>query len=217
MDPPRSTYKLQHTPTGRPYIALQTHSPTPIFLTELLPRDAHTLVATMSLPAVNNALLSPPKDYTLASAEWWIAHQRSGKADLPLATLRAGDAESGGLIGGVSLGPGPRIGVKGSSALGEAGGDGGNGIDVELGYYLHPDWQGKGIIKPAARALIEWGRAEKGVNRVRVKVVEENMKSRANIESFGEFVRVNGEEEYLEWPLEKGGGRKKLLVFEWRI
>ncbi|CAG8953099.1 hypothetical protein HYFRA_00003295, partial [Hymenoscyphus fraxineus] len=93
MDPP--TYKLQHTPTGRPYIALQTRSPTPIFITELLPSDAPTLVATMSLPAVNNALISPPKDYTLASAEWWITQQRSGKVELPLAVLREGDAERG--------------------------------------------------------------------------------------------------------------------------
>lgn len=217
--PTTLSYKLQHTSTGSPYIALQTRSQTPLFLTEMKTTDAETHQKTMSIESLNNSLLAPPKPYTLADSKWWIDQQITGKADLPLTTLRASDPDGGELIGAVSLGPREKPSQEGK--LDEVGDEvkvkGGNARDVDLGYYLHPDWRGKGIIKPAVRALIEWGRAEEGVKTVFVRVAEENVASRANIESFEEFVRIKGGGEFQEWPEKKGGGRKKLLVYEWRI
>jgi hypothetical protein len=57
----------------------------------------------------------------------------------------------------------------------------------------------------------------RGVRTVVVRVLEENVASRKVIGGFEEFKRVNGEEEFVEWPEEKGGGRKRFFVFEWTV
>jgi RimJ/RimL family protein N-acetyltransferase len=84
-----------------------------------------------------------------------------------------------------------------------------------LGYYLHPDFQQRGIMRNAVLALLAWAVAEQGVREVRVDVAVENVGSRRLVESLEGFERVEGEEE-LVWPENKGGGRKRVWSWRWR-
>lgn len=90
--------------------------------------------------------------------------------------------------------------------------------ECELGYYLHPDYQGKRIMGTAVKALLWWGKVKMGVSNVVVRIVEENVKSRAVIEKMGVgkvWKRVEDEDSWVDWPEVKGGGRRKLLVWRW--
>jgi RimJ/RimL family protein N-acetyltransferase len=149
----------------------------------------------------------------------WISHQLGGTSNLSLQVLRAHSPGPGGkLIGSVSLMP-PDSEVLGmlleSGKLpdwkkGKAG-------DYELGYYLHPDFQGKGIVKAGVRALLDWAKAE-GVERVKVKVLEENVASRRIVESMGGWEKVEGGEDWIDWPENKGGVKgetKRILEWRW--
>lgn len=69
-----------------------------------------------------------------------------------MGVIRHGGPE-GKLVGRVSLTP--RVG---------------KGV-VELGYYLHPDHQGRGIMSIAAAALLVWAKDVFGVRRVYCRYV----------------------------------------------
>ncbi len=142
----------------------------------------------------------------------------SGKSNLALHVLRASDPVMGQLIGAVSLMPNDSEAlqaVKDKLPLGKER-TGMEENECELGYYLHPDWQGKRIMTAAVKALLKWGKEEVGVKNVVVKVVEENSKARAVVERMGSaFVRCEKEDSWVDWPEKKGGGRRKLLVWRW--
>ena len=89
--------------------------------------------------------------------------------------------------------------------------------EVELGYYIDPEWRGNGIMREAVERLIGWGLKEMGVKGVVVKVLEENRASRRVVEGMGNrWERVEFWDEWISWPEEKGGGgRKKLFVWRW--
>jgi len=92
----------------------------------------------------------------------------------------------------------------------------GEGEEFELGYYLHPDWQGKGIVSAAVTALVDWGEREMGVRRVVLRILEDNVKSRGIVGHVGGlFKRCEEEDGWVDWPEIKGGGRRKLLVWRW--
>ena len=211
-----SPFKLEHTLTGKPYILLKTSSPSPVYLTEFYTTDTKAIQATLSIPSVHLNLISVPQPYTLADAEWWINLQLSGNSNLPLQVLRSGSPDEKGIfIGSVSLMPADSeafLAIKDKIAL-EKKGPGEH--EYELGYYLHPDWQGKGIMRNAARALVWWGKG-KGVEIVMVRVLEGNLASRRVIESLKEFVREE-KDDWVDWPEVKGGGRRKILVWRWKM
>jgi hypothetical protein len=75
-EPTPPPYNLEHTPASTPYIPLKTRSQVPIYLTKLKESDAQAMANTLSIEALNNALISIPKPYTLDSAKWWINQQR---------------------------------------------------------------------------------------------------------------------------------------------
>lgn len=212
-------YKLQHTPSGNPYIEIPSRSPTPIYLTKYYVTDIPTVYSVLTLPAVNLFLISAPWPYALADAEWWVNSQLTSSSDLNLQILRSGSPdEDGTLLGSVSLErPGSGIletlreKLPALEALRR-------GKECELGYYLHPDWRGKGIMKSGVKALLAWARAECDVQDVMVRVVDDNWASRRVIESLGDeyFARVEGEDHEINWPENKrGGGTKKILVWKW--
>lgn len=91
-----------------------------------------------------------------------------------------------------------------------------NENECELGYYLHPEWRGKGIMRNAVRALLWWGKEVKGANNVMVRALDGNMASRGVIESIMGFVREEGRDDWVDWPEIKGGGRRKILVWRWK-
>ena len=78
------SHKLEHTPSGTPYIALKTRSQVPIYLTQLKESDAEAMQQTIALESVGDVLIGTPKPYTLDSAKWWINQQRK----LPLQIFR---------------------------------------------------------------------------------------------------------------------------------
>ena len=84
-----------------------------------------------------------------------------------------------------------------------------------LGYYLHPEFRQRGIMRDAVLALVAWAVEERGVREVRVDVAVENTGSRRLVESLEGFERVDGERE-MEWPESKGGGRKRVWSWRWR-
>lgn len=90
-----------------------------------------------------------------------------------------------------------------------------DGSECELGYYLHPEWRRKGIMRNAVRALLWWAKAEKGATNVMVRALEGNLASRGVIESMKEFLRMEEKDEWVDWPEIKGGGRRKVLVWKW--
>ena len=87
--------------------------------------------------------------------------------------------------------------------------------ECELGYYLHPDWRGKGIMHSAVRALLWWAEEERRADNVMVRALEGNMESRRVIESLKEFVREEEKDDWIDWPEAKGGERKKVLTWKW--
>ena len=208
-------YKLEHTLTGKPYIALKTSSSTPIYLTEFYPADATAVQAALSLPSLHLNLISIPHPYTLADAEWWINLQLTGNSNLPLQVLRAGDPETGLFVGSVSLMPANSEALLVIREKIDLRKRGPGEDECELGYYLHPGWRGKGIMRNAVQALICWARGERGVENVIVRVLEGNRESRGVIESLREFVRQEEMDDWVDWPEGKGGGKRRILVWKW--
>ncbi|KAG0646563.1 hypothetical protein D0Z07_7580 [Hyphodiscus hymeniophilus] len=212
---PEDQHKVWHTPSGKPYMLIKTSSPVPIYLTEFYLTDASAAQSTASLPAIYLSLISIPVPYTLADAESWINLQLTGTSNLPLQVLRSGDPETGRFIGCVSLMPTGSEALRAMKEKINLAAKGHAVNECELGYYLHPDWRGKGIMRNAVRALIWWGIEEMGVEKVVVTVLEKNLESKAVVESLVEFVRVEERDQWVDWPEIKGGGRRRLMAWRW--
>lgn len=210
--------EVQHTPEGTPYIALQTKSPEQIYVTPMFRSDAQNMVNHMGTASVNLRLISPPWPYTLADAEWWINHSLTGQADLPLCAIRAGNpGPEGKYIGGTALVPHDPTafyqlpGRKPDGWEGELG----TNRNVDVGYSVHPDYQGRGIIRPAVRAVIGWARKECGVQDATIWVAEDNSRSRKVVEGMLEFV-ASPVEKWETWPESKGGARIRVWSWVWK-
>jgi len=210
---PPAWYNLQTSKSGQHYIALPAKPSTPpIFLTTYHTTDAPALQAVLSIPSLNDSLISIPKPYTLADADFWIDLQLSSTSDPWLQALRSDDPETGTFVGAVSLIP---AATSTYVLRGHVGGEERSGAEFLLGYYLHPDFRQRGIMRDAVLALLAWAIAEQGVMEVRVYVAVENVGSRRLVEGLEGFERVEGEEEVV-WPESKGGGRKKVWSWRWR-
>jgi RimJ/RimL family protein N-acetyltransferase len=211
-------YKLEHTSSGEPYIALTTRSETPIYLTKYYPKDPPDVEAALSLPEVNFFLISAPTPYTLADAEWWVNSQLATSSNYPLQILRAGAPdESGTLIGSVSLMPPDSAVLATLREKGILPDSHPNGKECELGYYLRPDYRGKGIVKAGVKGILAYGKVEHGVTNVLIRVADDNEASLRVVENMGKeyWVRTEQEDHVVDWPEAKGGGRKNLLSWRW--
>jgi RimJ/RimL family protein N-acetyltransferase len=143
--------------------------------------------------------------------------QLSGKSDnLPLQVLRSSSPdETGKFIGTCSLRtmtPNEVMEVlnKVPKAKGEYGAN-----SYELGYFIHPAWKGKGIVTVATKEIIAWGKAEYGAATI-VRIAEDNVESMKLVERIPQFVRVEENDDFADWPATKGGGRKKILFWKWQ-
>ena len=206
---------LRYAASGSPYIALSTASTTPIYLTHFYRSDIHRVQETLSIPEVYLHLIAIPQPYNLADAEWWIEQQLASKGNLPIQVLRSDDPETGNFIGSVSLMPSDSEAL--SRVRGKLPVPGPAENECELGYYLHPSARGKGIMGSAVKALLDWGKECCGVRAVVVKILEENLASRKVVEGIREFVRDETSDLWIDWPVEKGGGRRKVMVWRWRV
>ena len=48
-----------------------------------------------------------------------------------------------------------------------------------------------------------------------VRALTDNLASRGVIESLGQFVRQEEKDDWVDWPEDKGGGRRRILVWKW--
>lgn len=85
----------------------------------------------------------------------------------------------------------------------------------ELSYFIHPDWTRRGIVTVATKEIIAWARAEYGAGIV-VRVAEDNIESTKLVERIPQFVRVEENDDFVDWPVTKGGGRRKMLFWKWQ-
>ena len=145
------------------------------------------------------------RSYTLEmAAEWITTRIASNSALLSIPTVEerklalfsqarpipheAIRSSSGQYIGCVSLTP-----------------PGGEDI-IELGYYLHPDYHGKGIMVPAAKAVLKWAKEEFGIGKVFSTADRMNPQSAAVIDRVSRetsIADVQKGEMILTWPVEK--------------
>jgi len=184
------------------YLTIQnTTSTTPIYLTKYFITDIPASVNIHTNEAVYSKLMFVPHPYTTADAESWITSQLLPvpiPAILPYQVIRANHPDQNGLfIGGASL------------CLKEDGSG-----EHELGYYLHPDWRGKGIMRAAVRELVEWATKEQGAKAI-VRVAEGNLESRRVIEGMPEWERVESRDGDVDVPEVKGGGKRHVLFWKW--
>lgn len=120
---------------------------------------------------------------------------------LELQVIRSGHPdEKGTLIGSVALSPDYHEGKK----------------EYEVGYYLHPDWRGMGIMGAAVRTLVGWAKDEHAAEVV-VRVEESNAKSRKVVEGMKEWVRVPERDAWRDWPERLGGGQRWILFWRWDV
>jgi len=203
-------YSLQHTSDEEPFIQLPTKTGrSPVYITKFFEGDAETLHETLSLDDVNLALISVPRPYTLYDAKGWIATQRAEDGgDLPLQVLRADDPKSGKLIGAITL---TRNKVEALQGLAPSAVD-----ECELGYYLHPDYWRKGIMTDAVRAVMAWAVTEIKLESVVIRAAENNLGSRAVVNSFPQF-EVIGEDFEITYPASKGGEKKIIRSWRWKF
>lgn len=88
---------------------------------------------------------------------------------------------------------------------------------AEIGYWLAKDATGKGIITRAVGKLLEYGFAERNLNRIVIKCVPENTKSRAIPERLG--FTIEGVEREAGWLHTRFVDHVvySLLAGEWRL
>ncbi|KAJ3121934.1 hypothetical protein HK100_012181 [Physocladia obscura] len=107
--------------------------------------DAEELTAMLQDPLIHKNTLVLPNPYTVSDAYWYINHVTELNKQFPYAERcplqQCIRNEMGQVIGNVSI-------------LYEATGDDSNGKCGRLGYYLHKDYRGQGIVVRAVRQIL---------------------------------------------------------------
>lgn len=204
--------KLRYTSSGTPYLTLPPTFQHPIYITPYYETDTTTLRNIMSHDCVIDQLFTPPKPYTLADAEVWVNRQRSGRegANVGIQVLRAFSPDADGqMIGDVSLTP---VASRKSGHLAVTGGE---ENEYEVGYFLDPQWTGKGIVTTAVRTVMEWAKEEMDAQFI-IRVASCNSPSRKLVERMPEWELVEARAGQATWPESKGGKTKQLMLWKWK-
>lgn len=73
---------------------------------------------------------------------------------------------------------------------------------AEIGYVLHPDWQGKGLMQEAAEEVIDYGFNTMQLKAIVADLHAQNSKSLKLLERFG-FTRLRSYEEMVVYTLQQ--------------
>ncbi|KAI9341369.1 acyl-CoA N-acyltransferase [Obelidium mucronatum] len=155
-------------------------------LSAFKPTDAQDLMDLLQDPTIHENTLIIPNPYTLEHAEWFINHctelhqqwRNQGRGNSPLQqAIRNLD---GRVIGNISLEYHP--GISGTTAT------------AQLGYYLHKDYRGRGIMPAAVKQMLQYAFSQDwDIERVNTSTFAGNKASRRVVEKSGfvflEFVK----------------------------
>jgi RimJ/RimL family protein N-acetyltransferase len=205
--------KLQYTSSGTPYLTLPPTFHAPIYITPYYTTDTTALQKIMSNDCVVDNLFSPPKPYTLADAEFWVNRQLSTgpDANVGIQVLRAFSPDADGqMIGDVSLTP---VASRKSGHLAVIGGE---ENEYEVGYFLDPQWTGKGIASTAVRMVLEWAKEENTDAQFIIRIAVGNVPSRKLVERMPEWELIAARVGQETWAENKGGETKQLDLWKWR-
>jgi len=125
------------------------------------PDDAPAVQAACDDPDVARWIFRLPAPYSLADAEWFVADARRRLAAEERARLAVTGAESGELLGSVSL----DLFAERQAA--------------EIGYWVKREARRRGIALGAARLVVEWAFGELGVERLELLTYPGNEASQA--------------------------------------
>jgi RimJ/RimL family protein N-acetyltransferase len=136
------------------------------------PRDGPRMVEACNDPATARWLGQIPQPFALADAEEFMEGLEERHATGTAVTWAVADPRSDELVGTVDL-----FDVR-------------RGRDAEVGYWIHPTGRGRGLGTEACRlalrhAFVAEGDGGLGLERVRAKVVEDNLASRRVLEKSG--------------------------------
>lgn len=135
--------------------------------------DVRRVVEACSDERTQQWLGSLPSPYTEADARAWIAGRTQQLATGRTVTWAIADPTTDVLLGAVNV-----FDVTEH--------------DAEVGYWLHPDVRGRGVMRSAVSAAAGWAFGELGVGRLRAVAAVDNTASRRVIEACG-FTHVGGE------------------------
>ncbi|KAG0235454.1 hypothetical protein BGW42_005240 [Actinomortierella wolfii] len=143
-----------------------------IQLGPLLPSDKEALLKYMNDPRVFTYLAAPPNPYKPGDADWWIHHRATRMLeDGTLLNFAIRDMDKGGLlIGSIEISSTDDTDLEGD----------------DVGYWLSPDYQGKGLMARAAKLLIqEISIGKFGKRKFNAFAFEGNWASRRTLEKIG--------------------------------
>ncbi|KAH9216881.1 acyl-CoA N-acyltransferase [Leptodontidium sp. 2 PMI_412] len=195
------------------------------FITTYRETDADTMFEAFQIDSVSDELISVPKPYKRADAQFWLTTQLAAtrsllplqtvqernraffdeKSDQPLRQVPLMVIRHGAkLIGCCSISPAscsPQVG--------------------EVGYWLHPDYHHKRIMQAATRAVLRYSANEFGVRKVMGRAEGENIASQKIIARLAEEMSggvVEPKRGREKWPeTKKGGEERDVLTWEWSV
>lgn len=128
--------------------------------------DVPRVVEACSDPTTQHWLGTLPSPYTEADARAWIGSHTDKQARGHSVTWAVGDPTTGRALGAVNL-----FDVTEH--------------DAEIGYWLHPDARGRGVVRAAVGTVADWAFAELGLERLKAFAAVDNTASRRVIEALG--------------------------------
>ncbi|KAF3940860.1 hypothetical protein ABW19_dt0207396 [Dactylella cylindrospora] len=180
------------------------------YLSTLTPADFPRLVDLFSNTDLSHILFAPPYPYTIEDGQWFHDHIAiKPLPDFPgtrEAWVIRSKSENGLLIGICGAHP-PQSEVQPSPPILHHPEDGENKV-FTVGYFLAPEYRGKGIMPFAVREMMK---IFPGVT-FEAEAEEGNVNSQKVLQRCG-FKKVDGWARALEWPESKGGGVRTMWKF----
>ena len=152
--------------------------------------DVPAIVEACSSGELARWLPRLPHPYTVADAEWWIATKTDAWRDGGAVGFGIEELETRRLVGAIGVAPDARL------------------LGAELGWWLAPHAQGRGLMTRALRLATRWALRDAGLPRLQALIRPSNDRSIAVAERAG-FRR----EGLLRRALDDRGTARDVLVY----